>query len=247
MTRTIYVFTEGATERWVGKVLWNRHILDRQASPKPDDWSPSTGTSRDGFEQVLNRLTGKSGQLNNLLNDASIQKPLRVLLIFDREDRQSPRHLASDVEKGLQWNDPFWQDFTFQPVNGWDNLFEHRSDELHLMLHVSNAAVDGISRWDFDGYILQLLQGPAKQTIAQAFRPENAHDLLKKAEEEIPQLMQRNNFPWTHAKSWLYAYITVFQFRGSHVAFAEEVVRNTPEGELKRVFASLIEAWKRLI
>ncbi len=247
MTKDIYIFTEGATERWVGKILRDRGMLNQQAIPKPADWSTRPRTEREGFQQVLGALKGANGQLNNLLKTIKIDRPIRALLVFDQEDRKNPQDLANEVAQALRWNDPFWQDFTFQPVNGWDNLFEHRSDELHLMLHVSNAAVDGISRRDFDGHILQLLQGPAKRTIAQAFRPGNAHDLLKKAEEEIPQLMQSNRFPWTHAKSWLYAYITVFQFRGSHVAFAEEVVQKIPEDELKRVFASLIEAWQRLI
>ncbi len=246
MTKTIHVFTEGATERWVGKVLWERGILNQQATPKPPNWSPPAGTSREGLDQVLNKLKGESGQLNNLLNAAETEKPLRVLLVLDQEDRGTPQELADEVAQALRWSDPFWQNFTLQSVNGWNNLFEHRSENLHLILHVSNASVNGIRRQDFDGYILHLLQGSAKQTIDQALRSENAQDLLRKAEQEIPDLMRKNNFPWTHAKSWLYAYITVFQFRDSHVGFAKEVVNLVPEETLRQVFASLIEAWRLL-
>lgn len=59
--------------------------------------------------------------------------------------------------------------------------------------------------------------------------------------------MERNGFPWTHNKSWLYAYITAFQFRQSHVWFAEKVVEVAPQEALKRVFASLIAAWNLLL
>ncbi len=239
----IHVITEGATERETGKVLQKQGILGG-AIPKPPEWKGLV-SGREGYDQVIAKLKGAEGYLERLRNEPQLQ---RVLLLFDQEDRATPQQRATEIAEALRWDDPFWSNFEFQPIDGQDNLFEHRSDKLHIVLHISNASVDGITCRDFDGYILQLLQGAHKEEIARALVPSTQpQELLKKAEEEISRLMQRNGFPWTHAKSWLYAYITVFQFRQSHVRFAARVVEYAPEEELRRVFAPLIRAWEHLL
>lgn len=246
----IHIITEGATEREVGKVLHERSLLSKQGTPKPPEWKRTRGGSREGYDQVIGGLRGKEGILEALRTETAERQ--RILLIFDQEDASTPEDRCRKTEADLRWSDPeqYWEKFAFTPVADWPNLFEHRSNKLHIVLHIADAAVDGISRTDFDGYLLRLLQGTAKQEIAGRLLlhdGELASRLLQKGESEFFALMQSNGYPWTHAKSWLYAYITAFQFRQSHVWFARDIVKVAPEEELRRVFASLIEAWNRLL
>ncbi len=245
----IHVITEGATEREVGKVLHGREILSKRGAPKPPNWKRSDTGSREGYDKVIGALKGESGLLETLRSETSESQ--RVLLLFDQEDEQQAEDRCRRIEADLRWSDPdgYWQTFTFESIANWPNLFEHLSDRLHIVLHIADVGMDGIPGRDFDGYVLHLLQGPARQEIAErvATNRQMAGRLLQKGETEFTALMQRNGYPWTHAKSWLYAYITAFQFRQSHVWFARDVVESAPEGELRRVFAPLIEAWNRLL
>jgi len=241
--KDIYVITEGATEREVGRVLHTRGVLSPQATPHPPEWRGRL-RNREGYDQVITAL----GTDSNLI--ASVQSAGgRLLLIFDQEDSLSPSDRITQIAHDLRRHDStFWRSASFAPMQGWANLFEYKANNMHIVLHISGPGIEGINRRDFDGYILELLQGPAKEKIAGQLAPQGVKpkELLKKAEEELAQLMKSNGYPWTHAKSWLYAYITVFQFRQSHVWFARKVVEVAPENELRRVFASFIEAWNRL-
>lgn len=228
----IYFITEGATEREVGYTLHRRDIL-KHSKPQPQ-WS---GISREGYNNVIREM--KKRKVLQVLQSTPELSPL--LLIFDQETDSSEldtaRRIGNDV--GL----------AFSPITDYSNLFEAREGNLYTVLHISNAAVGGIPNRDFDGYVLALLQGPRKLDIATRLSPteQDPRNLLQKAEQELTQLMHRNGFPWTHNKSWLYAYITAFQFRQSHVGFAKEVVKSAPASELRQVFASLIAAWNLLI
>ena len=247
----IHVITEGATEREVGKVLHERFLLSKQGTPRPPTWKRTSRGSREGYDQVMDGLRGAQGVLESLRTETSEQQ--KILLLFDQENASSLEGCCRKIETDLRWSDPvgFWKTFTFTSIPDWPNLFEHRSDRLHIVLHIANAGMDGVTRADFDGYLLRLLQGTAKQKIAEKLLSTNdrtlAIRLLDKGEAEFTTLMQSNGHPWTHAKSWLYAYITAFQFRQSHVWFARDVVNVAPEDELRRVFASLIAAWERLV
>ncbi|MCS7288756.1 MAG: hypothetical protein RMJ55_17305 [Roseiflexaceae bacterium] len=235
----ILVVTEGATEREVGRVLYERRILSNQAAPKPPQWRSNFG-SREGFDNVVKALKD-SGTILSLRTSSNKE---RLLLVFDQEDAATPQDRAVLIgqELGLQFS-------PYQPQH-YDNLFECNEPNLHVVLHVSSAEIPGINRRDFDGYILQLLQGQNKTSLASRLSSVQAtaiNNVLAKAEREIPDLMQRNGFPLTHAKSRLYAYITAFQFCQSHVWFARDVVQYADEQALRHVFASLIAAWDALI
>ncbi len=164
METIFHVITEGATEREAGNTLWDRGLLDKSATRKLPPWRGG----REGYEQVIEKLAGAEGHLERLRSEPELQ---RVLLLFDQEDSPSPHQRAAEIAQALRWDDPFWRDFSFQPIDGQDNLFEHRSGKLHIVLHISNASVDGITHRDFDGYILQLLQGAHKEEIARALVP----------------------------------------------------------------------------
>lgn len=233
MTTIIHVVTEGATERVVGKVLHERSILSRKATPKPLDWKGG----HEGYDRVIQALK------EVMPTFGGPGKQERLLLVFDQEDVATPQNRAALINQALG--------LQLQPYNPqqYDNLFMHDDPNLRVMLHVSNATIPGINRKDFDGYLLMLLHGQNKTNLVQRLAKVQAasNTLLHKAEQEIPQLMQQNGIPWTHAKSWLYAYITVFHYRQSHVWFAEEIVRHADEQDLCRVFSSLIAAWGALI
>ncbi len=243
----IFVITEGATEREVGLVLLEKGVLSKAGKPNPPGWKSNIG-SREGYEQVIQALKEK----NPFASVFRPGQPTRVLLIFDQENSTCPAERKDKIEKDLKYNDSsgFWTNVTFSSISGYSNLFEYRKNNLHIILHISSPD-NSFSNKDFDGYILQLLQGTRRQEIIQKLLPEsqrsNVANLLRKAEQELPRLMEQNGFPWTHAKSWLYAYITVLQYRKSHVWFAKEVVKQAPEEELKNVFGSLIHAWDLLI
>lgn len=233
----IRVVTEGATEREVGRILYERGILSNQAAPKPPQWRSKFG-GREGFENVITALNDDN-IIENLRKSSNRE---RLLLIFDQEDAATPQDRATLIGQRLGLH--------FSPYQSYSNLFECNEPDLHVMLHVSSAAIPGINRKDFDGYILQVLQGHNKMSVASRLAGVQApvtNHLLTKAEHEIPQLMLKNGVPWTHAKSWLYAYITAFQFCQSHVWFARDVVQHADRQELETVFASLIAAWDALI
>jgi hypothetical protein len=233
----IRVVTEEATEREVGRVLHERGILSKKAVPKPPQWRSHFG-SREGFDTVMTALI----ESNTIPALRKTSNKGRLLLVFDQEDAATPQDRATLIGQKLN--------LQFSPYQPYDNLFEHNEPDLHVMLHVSSAGAPGIQRKDFDGYILQLLQSQSMTSKAEKLvgvQGYNVNTLLTKAEKEIPQLMQNNGVPFTHAKSRLYAYITAFQFRQSHVWFAGDIVRCADEDELRSVFAPLIAAWDALI
>jgi hypothetical protein len=238
MTNIIYIITEGATEREVGNVLYNngKGVLNPAGKPKLPEWRTTVG-SREGYEQVIQTMREKR-IIETLRSSPTFE---RLLLMFDQESDPLPADRADKIGRELG--------LSFHLVEGFSNLFENDDpSKRRVVLHVSDASIEGLPSCDFDGYILRLLQGSHKLEIAQRLASDgsNAAELLRKAEDEITEMMKKNGYPWRRAKSWLYAYITVFQFRQSHVWFAAEVVRCTPEEELRRVFASLIDAWDRL-
>lgn len=275
MSMIVRVITEGATERDVGKVLIEKCILDKSLKPilgfNTDDRETQTEfkcpecgvrlnlrekveakSKHEGYDYALGSLLfreRRGGLLDFLVKGPT---PSRVLLIFDQEKLGTPMNRAKDVAAhfrgyGQRNKEVFWENFEFEPVAEHSNLFSHFSEKLSLMLHVSDATGCGENR-DFDGYILQLLQGPSKENIVNGIikNDQLTKTLIRKAEEEIPALMISNGFPITSSKSWLYTYIAAFQRKKSHVYFAEEVVRNSPEEDLRKVFAPLIAAWDAL-
>lgn len=234
MNQSINLFVEGPTEREVCNILRKRRLVSASYGVQEGAGRPF----QYGYEAVISGI-------KDVISSSSPPSEEKYLTILDRENLSiDARREEIEREWGIslvQFNDSHL------------NVFEYRQDNLHIVLHISNGIVAGINnRGDFDGYILQLLQGGHKGTIAQALLgnhpPQvNQNDILNKAEQELTGLMARNGYPWQTAKAWLYAYITVFQLRQSHVWFARRVVEVSPEDELKRVFASLIAAWDRLI
>jgi len=233
----IYFITEGATEREVGRVLYERGLL-QGAEPRP-------GFSRKGYDRV--RREGYDNVINamkaqNVLQVLEKAPGLGLLLVFDQDEANSPADRADKLGDDLG--------LSFTPIEDCEcgNLFEAGENGLKIVLHVSNASSGSIENRDFDGYILNLLQGSFKEEIARKISDfRDVSELLRKSEHEITELMQNNGYPWKRNKSWLYAYITAFQFRQSHVWFAEQVVQVAPERELRRVFRPLINAWSWLV
>lgn len=238
----IFVITEGATEREVGRILHQRGILSQQGVPKPPHWKNPIGR-REGFDQIIAKLT-EERLLETLQQGTS---PNRLLLIFDQEDTSTAIDKAKMISTRLGLH--------FIQYKSHANLFEHHSGNLRILLHISSPTTSNIARKDFDGYILQILQSlgdDQKLALGQRLLGNqaatlNINEIFRKAEHEIPALMERNHYPWTHAKSWIYAYITAFQFRQSHVAFACAVVEASPENTIKTVFDPLIAAWEGLL
>ncbi|MBO9314098.1 MAG: hypothetical protein J7465_18030 [Chloroflexus sp.] len=236
----VLIITEGATEREVGNVLYQKGILHNGLTPR----LPSGIRPREGYDAVVDILT-RANPLLGLLSTGG-----NVLFVLDQEDSPTPLDRKDQFLSDLQQRDTvgFWISISFAPSPVYGNIFEHYADGLHLVLHISDAIVPGISRRDFDGYILNILQNPVvnQQVVSRIVATgQNCQRLLQKAEIEFTNLMASNGYRWTHAKSWLYAYITAFQYRGSHVWFARDVVTHTPDSELRWVFASLIAAWDR--
>ncbi len=52
----VFIVTEGATERYVGKALYERRMLSQRARPNPRDWRSIYGQTREGYEQVIAAL-----------------------------------------------------------------------------------------------------------------------------------------------------------------------------------------------
>lgn len=245
MSIEILVITEGATEREVGKALYEKGVLSPHGKPQPPEWKGLVG-SREGYENVIRALREK----NPVPSIIRKGQQAKVLLIFDQENSPTPQTRKDKIETDLKAGAEFWTNISFSPVDGYNNLFEYCHNELHIVLHVSSPGISGLAQ-DFDGYLIQLLQGSSKHAIVARMLPKSQRgkftELLNKAEVELTELMKKNSFPWTHTKSWLYAYITVFQYRTSHVWFAAEVVKHAANDELKTVFSSLVAAWDRLI
>ncbi len=239
MPINIFVVTEGATEREVGKVLYERGLLNQNGNPRPPDWKSLYGKSREGYAQVIEALS-----------NYPISPGQRLFLIFDQEDAPSPQDRANRISRDLSHQNPgIWSSLSWTPLGIHPNLFKAQVRGTCIVLHISNAGDPTITNKDFDGYILQLLTGFEKMEIASqlVLSGMDPNILLNKAEIEFTNLMERNGFPWQRNKAWLYAYITAFQFRQSHVWFAKRVVECAPDNELHRVFAPLIYAWDWLV
>ncbi len=239
MSVKIIVITEGATEREVGKVLYQRGILSRYGTPSPPDWRSIFGQSREGYNQVIQKLA-----------HYPISPGQRILLVFDQEDAPTPHARADHIAQDLSNKNPnVWRSLSWNQLGSFPNLFHGKVNGACIVLHISNVSGPGITNKDFDGYILQLLMGAEKKQISSKITlpPVNPDSLLRKAEIEFPNLMQQNGFPWQRNKAWIYAYITAFQFRQSHVWFAKRVVECASENELRHVFRPLIYAWDWLV
>lgn len=236
----VLIITEGATEREVGNVLYQKGILHNGLTYR----LPSGIRPRQGYDAVVDILTNENNPLLALQGTGG-----KVLFVLDQEDSPSPLDRKDQFLRDLQQRDKygFWHGILFAHSLVGVNIFEYQANNLHLVLHISDAIVPGISRRDFDGYILSILQNSNinQQVVSRIDERQNCQQLLHKAEIEFTNLMVSNGYLWTHAKSWLYAYITAFQYRGSHVWFARDVVKYTPDDELRQVFASLIAAWNR--
>ena len=232
--------TEGATEREVGNVLYQKGILHNGLTYR----LPSGIRPRQGYDAVVDILTNENNPLLALQGTGG-----KVLFVLDQEDSPSPLDRKDQFLRDLQQRDKygFWHGILFAHSLVGVNIFEYQANNLHLVLHISDAIVPGISRRDFDGYILSILQNSNinQQVVSRIDERQNCQQLLHKAEIEFTNLMVSNGYSWTHAKSWLYAYITAFQYRRSHVWFARDVVKYTSDDELRQVFASLIAAWNR--
>jgi hypothetical protein len=236
----VLIIAEGATEREVGNVLYQKGILHNGLTYR----LPSGIRPRQGYDAVVDILTNENNPLLALQGTGG-----KVLFVLDQEDSPSPLDRKDQFLRDLQQRDKygFWHGILFAHSLVGVNIFEYQANNLHLVLHISDAIVPGISRRDFDGYILNILQNSNinQQVVSRIDERQNCQQLLHKAEIEFTNLMVSNGYLWTHAKSWLYAYITAFQYRGSHVWFARDVVKYTPDDELRQVFASLIAAWNR--
>ena len=236
----VLIIAEGATEREVGNVLYQKGILHNGLTYR----LPSGIRPRQGYDAVVDILTNENNPLLALQGTGG-----KVLFVLDQEDSPSPLDRKDQFLRDLQQRDKygFWHGILFAHSLVGVNIFEYQANNLHLVLHISDAIVPGISRRDFDGYILSILQNSNinQQVVSRIDERQNCQQLLHKAEIEFTNLMVSNGYLWTHAKSWLYAYITAFQYRGSHVWFARDVVKYTPDDELRQVFASLIAAWNR--
>lgn len=244
----IFVVTEGRTEREVGRVL-HKHGLLQRALPKPPGWRSPLGP-REGYEQVVEMLAKDS---------AILQPGRRIMLIFDQENAPSEQARANQIAQDLQSkqdpNNPIWNGLSWVSLSPTlSNLFKAHHRDSCIVLHISNASGPGIQNKDFDGYILQLIQSSNAASFVQGIIPSymnlNAQDLIQKAYNEFTQIMQNNGFPWQKNKAWLYAYITAFQFRNSHVWFAKRVVEQAirqNQGLVQQVFAPLIFAWDWLV
>jgi hypothetical protein len=221
----------------VGNVLYQKGILHNGLTSR----LPSGIRQREGYDAVVDILT-RANPLLALQGTGG-----NVLFMLDQEDSPSPLDRKDQFLRDLQQRDKygFWHGILFAHSLVGVNIFEYQANNLHLVLHISDAIVPGISRRDFDGYILSILQNSNinQQVVSRIDERQNCQQLLHKAEIEFTNLMVSNGYLWTHAKSWLYAYITAFQYRGSHVWFARDVVKYTSDDELRQVFASLIAAW----
>ena len=234
----VLIIAEGATEREVGNVLYQKGILHNGLTSR----LPSGIRQREGYDAVVDILT-RANPLLALQGTGG-----NVLFMLDQEDSPSPLDRKDQFLRDLQQRDTndFWQNISFSQHANTNNIFEYQANNLHLVLHISNAEVPGISRCDFDGYILNILQNSNinQQVVSRIVAEgQSCQQLLHKAEIEFTNLMVSNGYSWIHAKSWLYAYITAFQYRRSHVWFARDVVKYTSDDELRQVFASLIAAW----
>ncbi len=246
----VTVVTEGLTEWRLAHALYKRKILDNSTMQPPSKGGATP--PRQGYPYALNRLLSKEKNVGLLEDYRKGPHARRLLVIVDQEKLDSPTERAADVERHFQEfggrnQIKFWENFSFRSLGDHENLFVHSSKKMELALHVSDAPGPGGNR-DFDGYVLQLLQRPEKNAIAEDLVKDArlAGKLLRKAEEEMPALMSDNGFPISSSKAWIYIYIAAFQQRKSLVGFAESIVEKAVEDALKEVFAPLIAAWNAL-
>jgi len=112
MTNTIHVITEGATERQVCRILYQKDILSQKAKPRNERWrSLFKDLESEGYEQVIAKLRGEEGYLESLRRVSDGRQ--LALLVFDQEDLAAPRDRATKLAEKLRWNEPFGINSTF--------------------------------------------------------------------------------------------------------------------------------------
>jgi len=177
----------------------------------------------------------------------------KFLLIYDQENYSTPQDFVNQRFSHLG---PWIQ------ITGNSNIFCTILNGRLVYLHV-NTAPSPNGYKDFDGYLLDLINRLGPQAAQILFRSlpsyirnavvssniENAIHQI--GTQDIPNLMASNGFPIQRSKGHLYAYITALQMSKSHVWFAEKLVEAALQNgfidEVQRAFATLIEAWNRLI
>ncbi len=175
----------------------------------------------------------------------------RILLLYDQESDNSPADTARKIAGDT---------FTFNCVEGYDNIFRGRLDNgTRIVLHVATAPSPDGNR-DFDGYVVKLLQ-KSKDKATQMWFNNYSKEYVKRhcsknkvkydqihglGIDQIPGLMKKANWDILRSKGIIYAYITALQANRSHVWFTENMIKITPKETLKDVFDSLIAAWDLL-
>lgn len=258
----VAVYTEGPTEWYVTRKLWQRKILNELTFINHDSEPGKMiiGEVKSALKKLLNGDTIEiTGYLITPPSD-------RILLMFDQEKMSSPSDVKDELEKHIQRFNPT---FEFHPHNEFSNVFTGKlsiqENLISIAIHVAEKEFCLNDRnKDFDGYILELLKNETGQSIIRQILTDNKIIKLSKlreiiendpdfagivhklGEKDIPSLIESNNWPILRSKTILYSYITALQIGKSHVWLCEKVIDKADEQNLRTVFASLIAAWDEL-
>jgi hypothetical protein len=67
-------------------------------------------------------------------------------------------------------------------------------------------------------------------------------EVLRKVEEEIPELLRKNRIPLQEAKDYVRLYAAVIQEHTSPAVFAEKVLAHADQDDIRSIFQPLIAA-----
>jgi hypothetical protein len=243
MVNQIAVYAEGLTEWYSVYQLYSKDIFTQGKMCGKSD--------RNDVGGIIKRWKRTRHAMSKLLANPNGIPPCQgILLVFDQENDKSPRDTAKEL---------FGMNFSFDSVNGHDNLFSsHLKNGIQVVLHVATAPSPDGNR-DFDGYVLQLIDrlDANAVTIWLDRAPGRIKDQYNKnstphlqihtlGREKIPSLMAGEQWKILRSKTMLYAYITALQADMPHVWFTEKMIQLAPPDALRDVFSDLIAAWDLL-
>lgn len=226
---SIYLFCEGRTEK---------NVVQQFAT------LTNPGSEGQGKVQVNYQMTTTLGPLLNQ------PKPVRVLVMRDVDEGESPESIVQSVTNAVQAmlnQRGFAFSVQFEPHLMYPNVYllGLTTPDLRLALHLATYKwKEDFVNATIDDYVLALA---LQETTAVALLSKKRwgitpEQIVRKVTDRIPALLHENGIPVREAKDYVRLYAAVLQEHTSPAVFADKTIANASDGDKRDIFAPLLAA-----
>lgn len=249
---TILVFGEGATEKGVCNVLQERNII------KFNDYTSAGGNTSEINKKVISKIRPRleEGESINCV----------ILYDLDRHKNKTESSILQSVfaDTGFLKKIDSFKTIDISGIKKQDsrhtNLYTLSIPELKfkIAIHIANKRYkESFEKSAIDDYVLEL--GLLPNTVINLLDSINRRSsqpkkiniswekVVDKVIREIPDLLKSNANGVEHltsAKDYVRFYAAVLKLDTSPPIFAEKVMKNADENDIRDVFAALIAAFE---